>query len=328
MSSKSTRLTLVASLLVFFTLSALAEMPGESLMRERKTVPAVYTNAISDGAWEIKQSVFSCSLEHHLPYYGIAQFRTRAGERSAFILREMSSRFEPGEAILSAALPTWQHATRVANRTAAMDEILGSAPAKRGNTPMWLDSDWAELLLLKLYEGKEIEISQKAWYQKSRAERTSLVVTPIGFRPAYEKYLACLGSLLPANFDQMKRSAIYFPAGEVDEIPPAEARKLDRILQITKHDSRVKAFFVDGHTDSEGDRAENLELSRVRAELVANYLTRRGVPEKWITLRWHGERYPVSANTSTAGKAKNRRVTIRMERVEDIEVLPLSENAE
>lgn len=282
---------------------------------------ALYTNAISDGAWEVRSSVFTCSLEHDIPYYGTAVFRTRAGERSSFMLKERSSRFEPGEAEILAVSPVW--------RQTGEKEVLGYVPAKRGSTPMWLDEDWAETILLALYEGSEVEISQKAWYQKEANERTRLVITPIGFRPAYDDYLHCLHSLLPANFEQMKRSAIYFPAGEVEEIPEDEARKLDRILQIVKHDKNVRAFFVDGHTDSAGERAENLEISRARAQMVADYLKRRGVPEDWITLRWHGERYPVASNASDAGKARNRRVTVRIERVQEIDVLPLdNERAE
>ena len=277
-----------------------------------------YTNAISSGAWRNSSSVFSCSLEHDIPFYGRAQFRTGAGERSAFILRAKSSRFEPGQAEIIAHNPVWKADTR--------EFSLGQAPAKKGRTPMWLDTDWAEQMLLQLYEGYELEISQKAWYQKRNDDLSSLVITPIGFRSAYSKYLNCITGLLPANFNQMKRSSIFFPAGEVEELPAPEVRKLDKILQIVKHDSRVRAFFIDGHTDSEGDRAANLELSKIRAEMVSAYLQRRGIPESWITLRWHGERYPVTSNGTAAGKAKNRRVTVRMERVEPIDVLPLADD--
>ncbi len=317
MSFKSTFLAGCFTL-VFCAGSAVAEtntVPEKRLPDPQKY--ALYSNAISDGAWRARTSVFSCSLEHNLPYYGKALFRTRAGERSAFLLTEQSSRFEPGEAQIFAQLPAWKEGLE--------REQVGSAPAKRGRTPMWLDADWAEIILLKLYEGMEVEITQKAWYQQEASARTRLVITPIGFRPAYNRYLSCLGSLLPANFDQMKRSAIYFPDEEIEEIPPQEAQKLDRILKIVKHDKSIRAFFVDGHTDSAGDRADNLEVSRVRAEMVANYLTRRGVPEDWITLRWHGERYPVASNGTNSGKARNRRVTVRMERVDEIEVLPLKE---
>ncbi|MDB4807165.1 OmpA family protein [Pseudomonadales bacterium] len=59
----------------------------------------------------------------------------------------------------------------------------------------------------------------------------------------------------------------------------------------------------------------NSELSRRRAEAVADYLASKGISRNQLTVRFHGERFPVSPNTSVAGKADNRRVTLRVERV-------------
>ena len=66
-------------------------------------------------------------------------------------------------------------------------------------------------------------------------------------------------------------------------------------------------------------------MSKGRAELISQYLARRGIPESWITVRWHGERYPAVSNASKAGRAKNRRVTVRLERVKEIDVLPIAD---
>jgi outer membrane protein OmpA-like peptidoglycan-associated protein len=205
---------------------------------------------------------------------------------------------------------------------------MGAVPVKRGNRPLWLGSMMAEKMMARLNDGFEIEIRRDAWYEAEQNPPAQLMISNIGFRESYKAYLSCLTKLLPANFDQLKRTSLVFPAGETDELPESLQRTLDRILKLVKHDSRIRAFYVDGHTDSEGDRDENLELSRQRAELVNQYLVRRGIPEDWITLRWHGERYPTASNASAAGRAKNRRVTLRMERIEEIEVLPLGDNTQ
>ena len=47
---------------------------------------------------------------------------------------------------------------------------------------------------------------------------------------------------------------------------------------------------------------------------MQEYLQANGVPEAQITLRFHGERYPLVRNDSAAARAKNRRVTLRLER--------------
>jgi len=275
-----------------------------------------YTNAINDGGWRAVSSVFECRLEQRVPFFGEAVFRTRAGEASGFYLRARSARFQAGDAQLIARSPVWAAASEQTN--------FGTVPVKKGTRPLWLGADKAELMLAQLASGKELELVKESWYLPEPAQPLRLAITSIGFRSEYRKYLKCLGGLLPANFDQMKRTPLYFQAGPVEELSPSLTRKLDKLLQLVKHDAKIRQFYIDGHTDALGDRADNLVLSKARAELVSQYLMRRGIPEDWIVVRWHGERYPVASNGSRSGRAKNRRVTVRMERVEKIEVLPLA----
>jgi len=76
---------------------------------------------------------------------------------------------------------------------------------------------------------------------------------------------------------------------------------------------------VDGHTDSIGSEAYNLGLSRRRAAAVSDAL-RAALPARIaISARGFGESDPVAPNTESgednpAGRAKNRRVTIRFRR--------------
>ena len=69
---------------------------------------------------------------------------------------------------------------------------------------------------------------------------------------------------------------------------------------------------VMGHTDSTGSEQYNLDLSKRRAESVANYLTSRGVSRARIETIGYGEAYPVADNTTEAGRSQNRRVEIRI----------------
>ncbi len=275
-----------------------------------------YSNAINDSSWRSDTSVFACQLIHSVPYYGEAVFRTRAGEASAFYLRAQTSRFKAGEAKLVASAPVWM--------AEPQNEVLATIAMKQGRRPLWLNANLTELMLARLNAGMEVSFERNAWYDPKNVAGTALKMSSIGFREVYEDYLKCLSSLIPRNFDQLKRTVLLFPAGETDELPAPLTKKLDHILQLVKYDNKVRAFYVDGHTDSVGDRDENLELSKVRAELVVQYLSRRGIPEDWITLRWHGERYPVASNGDASGRARNRRVTVRLERIEEIEVLPLA----
>jgi len=69
---------------------------------------------------------------------------------------------------------------------------------------------------------------------------------------------------------------------------------------------------VYGHTDSTGSEAYNQTLSENRARTVAAYLTMQGVASSRIRSQGYGETMPVADNTTDAGRAKNRRVEIKI----------------
>ncbi len=89
---------------------------------------------------------------------------------------------------------------------------------------------------------------------------------------------------------------------------------LDVALEYIKADPQVSRIELDGHSDNVGDRLSNRELSRQRVLAVQAYLVERGVDEDMISIRFHGERYPVANNNTREGREKNRRVTLRLER--------------
>lgn len=73
---------------------------------------------------------------------------------------------------------------------------------------------------------------------------------------------------------------------------------------------------VEGHTDSRGSDEYNMNLSKNRAEAVADALTFRKIATERIEVAWFGESSPIAPNENadgsdnTEGRAKNRRVEI------------------
>ncbi len=94
-------------------------------------------------------------------------------------------------------------------------------------------------------------------------------------------------------------------------VSPAMRAVLDDVAQsmITYPNSLIDVM---GHTDSTGSAQYNLDLSRRRAESVANYLVSRGVSRARIETIGYGEDYPIADNATEAGRAQNRRVEIRI----------------
>jgi outer membrane protein OmpA-like peptidoglycan-associated protein len=70
---------------------------------------------------------------------------------------------------------------------------------------------------------------------------------------------------------------------------------------------------VDGNTDSVGPASYNYVLSKRRADSVIYYLaTKYQVPAHKIYIIGLGKDKPVAPNSNTAGRAKNRRVDVRL----------------
>ena len=69
---------------------------------------------------------------------------------------------------------------------------------------------------------------------------------------------------------------------------------------------------VYGHTDSTGSDAYNQTLSENRARTVGNYLASKGVSPTRLRTQGFGETMPVASNDTVEGRARNRRVEIKI----------------
>lgn len=69
---------------------------------------------------------------------------------------------------------------------------------------------------------------------------------------------------------------------------------------------------IGGHTDDVGLDADNLSLSKRRADAVRNHLISQGVPAHHLTARGYGESRPRATNDTEAGRARNRRTEFKV----------------
>ena len=91
-------------------------------------------------------------------------------------------------------------------------------------------------------------------------------------------------------------------------IKPESYGTLKEIANVLHDNANVKVKII-GHTDSDGDAALNLALSKKRAEAVEASLTDDfGIDGSRMETDGKGASEPVASNTTSAGKAQNRRV--------------------
>ena len=265
-----------------------------------------YESEVIDSEWLVKLSIFECQLSHGIPQYGHAIFYQKAGEPQKFVVNAHTPRLKTGQASLRSVKPAWKQ------RGNAKD--LGYISVTQGKTPIALDTQMSQRMLTELHQGMEVIITRRPWYGGDASIEVG--ISAVNFRAAYDQYLACLSSLLPVNFEQIERTSVYFGSSK-EALLPSEVMKIDNIGLYYQADQSITTFYVDGHTDSQGSRQDNFELSRERAEMVTKFLIARGVPAERVVTRWHGERYPVASNQSRTGRAQNRRVTVRLVRDND-----------
>ncbi len=100
---------------------------------------------------------------------------------------------------------------------------------------------------------------------------------------------------------------IYFDSGK-DVVKPESYGAINDIAKVLKENPTVKIKIV-GHTDSDGDDATNLDLSKRRAASVkASFIKDFGIEASRIETDGKGETQTIAPNATSEGKAKNRRV--------------------
>lgn len=93
-----------------------------------------------------------------------------------------------------------------------------------------------------------------------------------------------------------------------DRVKPESYGALKEISSVLSENADVKVQIV-GHTDSDGEAAQNLDLSKRRAAAVRTVLISQfGIDGGRVTIDGKGETEPIDKNETAPGKANNRRV--------------------
>lgn len=82
---------------------------------------------------------------------------------------------------------------------------------------------------------------------------------------------------------------------------------LDRLVETAMRCPSTNVEIV-GHTDRTGAEEFNQELSEKRAQAVADYLIKAGLPADRFTAVGYGSALPIAPNDTDEGKAQNRRI--------------------
>jgi len=103
---------------------------------------------------------------------------------------------------------------------------------------------------------------------------------------------------------------LTFETGKATLMPESQ-EQLKNIAEILKAYPKV-SIKLGGYTDNVGDPQANLRLSQQRAEAVMADLVKLGIDAKRLQAEGYGQEHPVADNSTEEGRAKNRRIDLRV----------------
>lgn len=94
-------------------------------------------------------------------------------------------------------------------------------------------------------------------------------------------------------------------------IKPESYSTLDNVAAVLAEygDTKIE---IAGHSDITGEEQYNRKLSLYRAEAVKNYIVNKGIPAENIHAVGYGYDYPIATNKTDEGRAKNRRIELKI----------------
>jgi OmpA-OmpF porin, OOP family len=163
----------------------------------------------------------------------------------------------------------------------------------------------------------ELAALQKEWDEKG-AVANDAAARAEAERAAHEAEAARLRLMKFAEVKEDERGTIITLAGGIPfKTGKADLQKvaIDRLKVVADAlKGTQRTILVEGHTDSTGKPEKNMTLSQARADTVRKYLVDGGIPADQIRAQGAGQDRPVADNKTSAGRAKNRRVEVILEK--------------
>ena len=194
-----------------------------------------------------------------------------------------------------------QQTTPMINKTNELDDLSAK------NSRDIKDVDQRAQAGIQSVQAHAAEVDQKAMAAGSEADKAQLSANN-----ASQRVDALTNAVVNLdNYHPVVETAVHFGFNRDNLTKDAK----EAIDQLAASVSTTKGYIitVEGATDSVGSSDYNYDLSQRRANAVIQYLAaEKSVPAYKIYLIGLGKDKPVESNKTSDGRAKNRRVDIRL----------------
>ena len=263
-----------------------------------------YEAPLDSATWTLNGSPLECSLTQDIPLYGVAIFKSGASRKSNLNFDLSLRRYNPTkvtEAILTSEPPLWKHDQA--------RKVIGPITMFPGAIPVTIKNQNAWGLLTQLEQGMFPTFVYDSLLENN--EQVSVALSAVNFQHIYDQFLDCVANLLPYSFDDIAETFVYFEFDRSD-FTRTTRESLTRIGNWLEVDKTLELVLLAGHTDSKGKFNYNQKLGKRRAEAVKKFFIDAGIAANKIKTQSFADNQPQSSNTTPEGRAKNRRVMIKM----------------
>ncbi|MGA7381716.1 MAG: OmpA family protein [Terriglobales bacterium] len=194
-----------------------------------------------------------------------------------------------------------QETTPLINKTNELDDMTAK------NSRDIKDVDSRSQAGIQQVQAKAAEVDQKAQAAGQQADQAQTLASNASNRvDTLQNAVANLD-----NYRVVNQASVQFGFDKDNLTKDAK----DALDQLATNVPNTKGYIitVEGATDSTGDAEYNYALSQRRADAVIQYLaSQHNVPAYKIYLIGLGKDKPVESNQTREGRAKNRRVDVRL----------------
>jgi OmpA-OmpF porin, OOP family len=196
---------------------------------------------------------------------------------------------------------TRQQTTPLINKTNELDDLTAK------NTKDIKDVDARAQAGIQQVQAKASEVDQKAQAAGQQADQAQTLATNAVHRvDSLQNAVANLD-----NYRVVTETSVHFGFNKDNLTQDAKAA-LDQLATDVPN-TKGYILTVEGATDAVGDSEYNYGLSQRRADAVIQYLaSERNIPAYKIYVIGLGKDKPVDSNKTREGRAKNRRVDVRL----------------
>jgi outer membrane protein OmpA-like peptidoglycan-associated protein len=255
--------------------------------------------------WSVSDSKIQCELINDIPGYGTALFRTYSGKT-----RKTSLTIHPRLGITQnstmrfiATRPEWQ--------SGGPEHLLGRIKLYSG-FDAWAGPTVAWKVLNALSQGQQIFMP---YTNSTLASGQNIIpsMSPLGFKPQYEKYLDCQQRLLPVSYTDVQMLPVVFKF-QKDELTGRSLERLKQQIDYLKEDKAVEAITIRAFAYDMTSKDDNIALARKRSDALKKFYTDAGFKEGMIEVKeFNSLTLPVYAEGDPADEspqARNGLVTL------------------